>query len=69
MVLNSDEITTAEELIVLCKNEIGEVKTPSEIVFVNSLPKGASGKILKRELRAREATSKVTEGEVSNQRN
>jgi acyl-CoA synthetase (AMP-forming)/AMP-acid ligase II len=43
--------TTAEELITFCKKRIAGYKAPKDIEFVDSLPKNAAGKILKRELR------------------
>jgi long-chain acyl-CoA synthetase len=43
--------TTAEELTAFCKKRIAGYKTPKTIEFVDSLPKNAAGKILKRELR------------------
>ena len=42
------------ELKLLCKEKLGDFKIPSEFEFVKSLPKGPSGKILKRELRLEE---------------
>jgi len=43
--------TTAEELIALCKKNLAGYKSPKSVEFMDSLPKNASGKILKRELR------------------
>jgi acyl-CoA synthetase (AMP-forming)/AMP-acid ligase II len=43
---------TAEELIEFARTRIGGYKVPKSIDFVDSLPRNASGKILKRELRA-----------------
>jgi len=43
--------TTAEELTAFCKKHIAGYKTPKTVEFVDSLPKNAAGKILKRELR------------------
>ena len=40
-----------EELMIYCKNRLGQYKTPSQLVFVANLPKTASGKILKRLLK------------------
>lgn len=40
-----------DELMNFCKKKIGQYKTPSELVFVEKLPKTASGKILKRLLK------------------
>jgi acyl-CoA synthetase (AMP-forming)/AMP-acid ligase II len=46
-----------DELIAFCKQRIGSLKAPKTIIFVESLPKSAVGKILKRELRLRHAPS------------
>jgi fatty-acyl-CoA synthase len=43
---------TADELIAFCRERLAGYKTPKYIVIVNQLPKNASGKILKRELRS-----------------
>ena len=42
---------TTEELIALCRRELGGVKTPKTVEFRAELPRNATGKILKRELR------------------
>jgi fatty-acyl-CoA synthase len=42
---------TGDELIAHCRERMAGFKTPKRIVFVEALPKNASGKILKRELR------------------
>lgn len=41
-------------LKLFCKERLGDFKTPSSFQFVTELPKGPSGKILKRQLRERE---------------
>ncbi|MGQ5702219.1 class I adenylate-forming enzyme family protein [Sandaracinobacteroides sp. A072] len=43
--------TTAAELIDFCRARIASYKKPRAIAFIEELPKNASGKILKRELR------------------
>lgn len=46
------EATVSEnELIDLCKQELGGVKAPKSVEFRDTLPRNAAGKILKRELR------------------
>jgi acyl-CoA synthetase (AMP-forming)/AMP-acid ligase II len=35
----------------LCKQKLGSVKTPKSIDFVQSLPRSAVGKVLKKEIR------------------
>jgi acyl-CoA synthetase (AMP-forming)/AMP-acid ligase II len=43
--------TSAEELIAFCKKHLAGYKAPKTVEFVDSLPKNAAGKILKKELR------------------
>ena len=43
----------AAEIIAWCKKEMANYKVPKRVVFVESLPLNASGKVLKHELRAR----------------
>ena len=47
------ETTSAREVIDFCRAHIASYKKPRAIVFVDELPKNASGKVLKRELRRR----------------
>ncbi len=54
--------TRAEELDAHCLREIARFKRPRRYVFLDSLPKSAYGKILKRELRDRLAREAVGEG-------
>jgi acyl-CoA synthetase (AMP-forming)/AMP-acid ligase II len=42
-----------DEIIKLCKNQLGSVKAPKKIIMVDKLPKSGVGKVLKRDLRAR----------------
>ncbi len=42
---------TAEALMAYCREKLANYKTPSEIEFVNALPRNAIGKIDKKELR------------------
>ena len=42
---------TAEEVIAFCKERLAAYKYPREVRFVDELPKGPTGKILKKELR------------------
>jgi long-chain acyl-CoA synthetase len=43
---------TADELVAYCKERLLPYKAPVRITFLETLPKSASGKILRRELRA-----------------
>ena len=47
---------SAAELDALCLSRIARFKRPKDYVFVSALPKNNYGKILKTELRARDAT-------------
>ena len=49
--LKKDASCTAEELIAFCKKNLAGYKSPKSVEFVDTLPKNAAGKILKRELR------------------
>jgi long-chain acyl-CoA synthetase len=49
--LAKGQSTTAEELIAWCKERLAAYKYPRIVDFVEALPKGPTGKILKRELR------------------
>jgi acyl-CoA synthetase (AMP-forming)/AMP-acid ligase II len=44
---------TEQELIEFCTSKLAGFKVPKSIDFYQSLPKGGTGKILKRELRER----------------
>ncbi|WP_338693345.1 acyl-CoA synthetase [Streptomyces sp. Q6] len=51
-VVRADEVTEPE-LLAHVRDRLAHFKAPKRIVFVNELPRNASGKILKRELRDR----------------
>ncbi|TDE41721.1 long-chain-fatty-acid--CoA ligase [Nonomuraea mesophila] len=53
VVLREGAGVTADELIAFLRERLAPFKTPKQVVFVESLPKNASGKVLKRELRDR----------------
>ena len=50
--LNPGQNVSADELMRLCKERIGSVKTPKSIEFIKALPRSPVGKVLKKELRA-----------------
>ena len=50
--LKPDTQATAEELQAFAKNQVAAYKYPRRIWFVDALPKGPTGKILKREIAA-----------------
>ena len=41
------------QVLAYCRQHMAHFKTPKAVVFVDSLPKNPSGKLLKRELRTR----------------
>ena len=43
---------TADDVIAHCDGRLARFKIPRSVVFVDELPRNASGKVLKRELRA-----------------
>jgi fatty-acyl-CoA synthase len=44
---------TPEELMAYARDRLAHFKAPKRVLFVDSLPRNASGKILKRDLRDR----------------
>lgn len=50
---------SGEELIAFCRERIASYKKPKHVVFIDALPKNASGKVLKRELRDRIAAGEL----------
>jgi long-chain acyl-CoA synthetase len=52
--LKAGQSVGADELISFCKERMAAYKYPRQIEFLDELPKTASGKILRRELRAKE---------------
>ena len=52
VVLRDGQSATSEELIAHCRARLAGFKVPRHLVFVDALPKNASGKLLKRELRS-----------------
>jgi len=51
VVLSEGETLTLQELQVYCRDKIGGFKIPKQLFVVDTMPRTASGKILKRELR------------------
>lgn len=45
------ELVTKEELLVFCQARLAKYKMPTDIVFVDALPRNASNKLLRRELK------------------
>ena len=51
IVLKSGKELSKESVMIGCKDFLASYKRPKNVIFVDSLPKNASGKVLKRELR------------------
>ncbi|TGN98888.1 AMP-binding protein [Burkholderia sp. USMB20] len=49
--LNAGQQVSAEELIALCKAQLGSVKAPKSVDFIAALPRSTAGKVLKKDLR------------------
>jgi long-chain acyl-CoA synthetase len=53
VVLRSGKAATEEEIIAFCRHNLARFKVPKSVVFTDSLPKTASGKISRKELKDR----------------
>ncbi|PYP82985.1 MAG: long-chain fatty acid--CoA ligase [Blastocatellia bacterium AA13] len=53
VVLREGEGASEEEIIEFCKARLASFKCPRSVVFLEDIPKGPTGKLLKRELQAR----------------
>ncbi|MCK2219092.1 acyl-CoA synthetase [Actinomadura sp. ATCC 31491] len=51
VVLREGAVMTEDQLIAFLRERLAPFKTPKRVAFVSALPKNASGKVLKRELR------------------
>jgi len=49
--LKPDAQATPDELIALCKAQVGSVKAPKSVDFIASLPRSPVGKVLKKDIR------------------
>ena len=58
VVVNENFKLSEAELVEHCRGRLAAYKVPASVAFVGALPKGPTGKILKRELREREALSR-----------
>jgi long-chain acyl-CoA synthetase len=52
IVLKEGREVTAEELINFCRSRLADYKCPKTVRLVENIPKGPTGKLLKRELAA-----------------
>lgn len=50
VVLNEGESATAEEIEAFCREHLADYKSPRRVVFVDALPRNATGKVVKRTL-------------------
>jgi long-chain acyl-CoA synthetase len=50
VVLKPEHQLTEDELIEFCKQNLADFKCPKTVRFVDNIPKGPTGKLLKREL-------------------
>ena len=53
VVLKEENTLTESELIDFCQGKLARYKIPKSVVFTDSLPRTAAGKVLKRQLRER----------------
>ena len=51
--LRAGQTATAEELMAFCRQQMAAYKYPRQVEFLDELPKTVSGKLLRRDLRAR----------------
>jgi fatty-acyl-CoA synthase len=51
IVVKADHHLTEQEVLTHCNTHMAGFKAPKRVVFVDSLPKNPSGKLLKRQLR------------------
>jgi len=51
VVLKKGEMAAAEEILSFCRERLADFKSPKSIEFLPEIPKGPTGKLLKRELR------------------
>ena len=58
VVLKDEENSSAEELIAFCRQRLADFKCPKSLRIVSEIPKGPTGKLLKRELAKEYATQK-----------
>ena len=57
VVLKPGQTATADEVIAFCKGKLAPFKVPKQVAFEKELPKTMVGKVLRRELKEREAAA------------
>jgi acyl-CoA synthetase (AMP-forming)/AMP-acid ligase II len=50
VVLREGKTATEEEIVAFCRERLADFKCPKRILFLDDIPKGPTGKLLKREL-------------------
>ncbi|QQZ16751.1 long-chain-fatty-acid--CoA ligase [Rhodococcus sp. 21391] len=53
VVLREGATATADDIITTCREQLGGFQVPRRVVFIDTLPKNVTGKVLKRDLRER----------------
>jgi acyl-CoA synthetase (AMP-forming)/AMP-acid ligase II len=51
VVLKAGEILTEADVIAFCKDNLANFKCPKYVAFIDEIPKGPTGKLLRRALR------------------
>ena len=64
VVVKSGATLDEDAIIKHCAGAMAHFKVPKRVVFVDSLPKNPSGKLLKRELRQRYLVSETLDGAI-----
>ncbi len=52
VVLKPEHTLSADQIIDQCKNNLAKFKVPKQIIFMDRLPRNATGKVLKRQIRS-----------------
>jgi acyl-CoA synthetase (AMP-forming)/AMP-acid ligase II len=52
VVLRPDADASADDLIHHCQGQLARFKVPTDVTFLDALPRNPSGKVLKRDLRS-----------------
>jgi acyl-CoA synthetase (AMP-forming)/AMP-acid ligase II len=60
----SDSTVTVESILAFCSRELANYKAPTKIYIVDELPRNVSGKVLRRELRARLSNDETQSGKT-----
>jgi fatty-acyl-CoA synthase len=66
VILKPGSSATEAELVEFCRGRLAHYKCPKSIEFVTSLPKTATGKFLKKELRKQDWSDKTRRTEAAN---